>query len=155
MTALVDPQQLGGNHLAYLPRYAAADDEAWNWSDHEVEAKFLAGLERMYPAFRREHVKAFKISRARHVMALPTLEYSHSLPPMATAAENVFAVNSAHIVKGTLNVNEVLTLADDAFERVLVPTIADCRSAADPLVPHAQATRESDLSIVAASESTC
>jgi protoporphyrinogen oxidase len=123
MTALVDPTELNGHHLAYLPRYAAADDEAWSWSDHEVEERFLTGLERMYPAFRREHVQAFRISRAKHVMALPTLRYSENLPPLATAAPNIFAVNSAHIVKGTLNVNEVLELADDAFDRVLAPAM--------------------------------
>jgi protoporphyrinogen oxidase len=123
MTALVDPAELKGNHLVYLPRYASADDEAWSWSDHEIEQRFLTALERMYPAFRREHVKAFRVSRAKHVMALPTLGYSQQLPPLATAAPNVFAVNSAHIVKGTLNVNEVLQLADDAFARVLAPAI--------------------------------
>jgi protoporphyrinogen oxidase len=123
MTSLVNPNQLQGNHLAYLPRYAAADDQAWAWSDHEIEQQFLAALERMYPAFEREHVKAFRVSRAKHVMALPTLGYSAQLPPMTTASANVFAVNSAHIVKGTLNVNEVLTLADDAFEQVLKPAV--------------------------------
>jgi protoporphyrinogen oxidase len=129
MTTLVDPAQLGGNHLAYLPRYAAADDEAWNWSDHEIEERFLAALERMYPAFRREDVKAFRVSRVKHVMALPTLRYSEHLPPLATEAPNIFAVNSAHIVKGTLNVNEVLELADDAVEKALVPAMGDARPA--------------------------
>lgn len=124
MTTLVDPAELRGQYLAYLPRYAAADDEAWNWSDGEVEERFLAGLEQMYPDFRREDVLAFRISRAKHVMALPTLNYSQHLPPLATAARNVFVVNAAHIVKGTLNVNEVVELADDAFENVLAPTIA-------------------------------
>ena len=124
MTTLVDPVELNGNHLVYLPRYAAADDVAWTWSDHEVEACFLAALQRMVPAFRREDVKAFRVSRAKHVMALPTLRYSEQLPPLITSAANIFAVNSAHIVKGTLNVNEVLELADDAFERVLAPAMA-------------------------------
>ena len=123
MTTLVDPAELNGKHLVYLPRYAAADDEAWSWSDHEVQEQFLAALERMYPEFHRDDVKAFRVSRAKHVMALPTLRYSERLPPLATSAANVFAVNSAHIVNGTLNVNEVLQLADDAFERVLVPAI--------------------------------
>jgi protoporphyrinogen oxidase len=123
MTTLVDRAELGGHALVYLPRYAAADDEAWQWSDAEVEERFLAVLAGMYPNFRREHVQAFRISRVKHVMALPTLDYSQHLPPMATSAPNVFAVNAAHIVKGTLNVNEVVELAGEAFESVLKPTI--------------------------------
>jgi protoporphyrinogen oxidase len=154
MTTLVDPAELGGDHLVYLPRYAAADDEAWNWSDHEIEERFLAALTRMYPQFSRDDVKAFRVSRVKHVMALPTLRYSERLPPLATAAPNVFAVNSAHIVKGTLNVNEVLELADDALDRVLAPAIpetsattirldgAEWLRVAKPTDIHDQAARE-------------
>jgi protoporphyrinogen oxidase len=139
MTTMVDAVEISGNHLVYLPRYAAADDEAWNWSDREVEERFLGALKRMYPQFNREDVKAFRISRAKHVMALPTLRYSEHLPPMATSAENVFAVNSAHIVKGTLNVNEVLDLADDAFTCVLAPSIPETTPVTEP---HDQAAGE-------------
>ena len=120
MTTLVDPSELAGNHLIYLPRYVAAGDEAWQWTDEEVRERFLAALEKMYPAFTRDDVTAFRVSRAPHVMALPTLNYSDRLPPMVTAAPNIFAVNSAHIVKGTLNVNEVIDLAETAFEQVLL-----------------------------------
>jgi protoporphyrinogen oxidase len=129
MTTLVDPAELGGNHLVYLPRYAAQGDEAWQWSDDEVRERFLAALEGMYPDFNRDDVTAFRVSRAPHVMALPTLGYSEHLPPMTTAAPNIFAVNSAHIVKGTLNVNEAIDLAEDAFQRVLAPTIPSNPSA--------------------------
>jgi protoporphyrinogen oxidase len=121
MTTLVDPAELAGNHLVYLPRYVAAGDDAWRWSDGELRERFLAALEKMYPSFTRDDVTAFRVSRAPHVMALPTLNYSDGLPSMTTAAPNIFAVNSAHIVKGTLNVNEVIDLAETAFEQVLLP----------------------------------
>jgi protoporphyrinogen oxidase len=148
MTTLVDPTELGGNHLVYLPRYAAANDEAWNWSDHEIEERFLTGLERMYPHFSREDVKAFRVSRVKHVMALPTLHYSEHLPPLATSAPNVFAINSAHIVKGTLNVNEVVELAEQAFHNNLVPAISNHFPAPDLMTGAAQ-----DSSLVQTSES--
>lgn len=133
MTTLVDSAELGGQHLIYLPRYAAASDDVWNWADEEIERRFLGGLARMYPTFRPEDVVAFRVSRVKHVMALPTLHYSQHLPPLATAAPNVFTVNSAHIVKGTVNVNEVIGLADEAFTSVLAPSIPIAMTA--PLVP--------------------
>ncbi len=146
MTTLFDPAELGGNTLVYLPRYASADDEAWQWTDAEVEAHFLAALEKMYSAFRREHVRAFRVSRVKHVMALPTLNYSHRLPALATGVPNVFAVNAAHIVKGTLNVNEVVELANDACIRVLLPSISESRSQQFPqqseATSHAEAVGE-------------
>jgi protoporphyrinogen oxidase len=134
MTTLVDPAELGGKSLVYLPRYAPSDDEAWGWTNAEIEIRFLDAISSMYPKFRPGHVRAFRVSRARHVMALPTLGYSERLPSLATGVPNVFAVNSAHIVKGTLNVNEVVDLANSAFQEVLAPTIRDASpSLASPL----------------------
>ncbi len=117
MTALVDPKQLGGNHLIYLPRYVTPDDEAFNKSDAEIEDEFVSALDRMYPHFSKDDVLAFRVSRVRHVFALPTLGYSERVPPVETNVANVFAVNSSHIVNGTLNVNESVKLANDFAEQ--------------------------------------
>src|SRR6185503_8037866 len=46
MTTLVDPAELDGNHLVYLPRYVGPGDEAWQWSDDEIRERFLAALEK-------------------------------------------------------------------------------------------------------------
>ncbi len=118
MTALVDPRQFGGRTLVYLPKYVAADDPATAWTDDEVRERFLGGVERMYPAFRRADVAAFRVSRVRCVMPLPTLGYSDRLPPMRTSLPGVYAVNSAHITHGTLNVNETVRLAEEAVEEI-------------------------------------
>ena len=113
MTALVDPQQLNGQHLIYLPKYVTPEDPAFNKSDAEIEEEFVSALDRMYPHFSKDDVLAFKVSRVRHVFALPTLGYSERVPPIATNVPNVYAVNSSHIVNGTLNVNETVKLAND------------------------------------------
>ena len=68
----------------------------------------------MYPDFRREDVVAFQVSRVRRVFALSTLGYSKRLPPMQTSIPGLHIVNSAHILNGTLNVNETVQLAERA-----------------------------------------
>ena len=119
MTALVDPEQLGGNNLIYLPKYVTPDDPTFEKSDEEIEEEFIAALDRMYPHFSRDHVKAFRLSRVRHVFALPTLNYSERVPSIETNVPNVYAVNSAHIVNGTLNVNETVNLGNEFADAVL------------------------------------
>jgi protoporphyrinogen oxidase len=132
MTALIDRASVGGHALVYLPKYLTQDDRAWEWSDSEVEAAFLSGLERMYPAFRREHVKVFQVSRVREMLAISTLEYStRLLPGTATSLERVFIVNSAQIANGTLNVNETLGLAERQAEEV--DRLLGARPAAEPV----------------------
>ena len=113
MTALVDPRQLGGNHLIYLPKYVTPDDPAFDKTDAEIEEEFVSALDRMYSHFSKDNVKAIRVSRVRHVFALPTLGYSERVPAIQTNVRHVFAVNSSHIVNGTLNVNETVKLGND------------------------------------------
>jgi protoporphyrinogen oxidase len=124
MTTIVDPAELGGHHLVYLPKYVLSTDRAvLEEPDDAIRERLLATLERMYPSFRREHVVAFQVGRARYVVAIPTVDYSTRLPPMKTSIPGVFVINSAHILKGNLNVNETIELGEEAFRNVLLPEI--------------------------------
>jgi protoporphyrinogen oxidase len=117
MSALVQPAQFGGRGLVYLPRYLAPDDPFFDVPDAEVQALFVGGLKRVYPEVRDDDVLAFKVSRVRNVMPLPTLGYSERVPPSATSVPGIHLVNSAHILNGTLNVNETVLLAERAAKR--------------------------------------
>ena len=57
-------------------------------------------------------------------MAIPTLNYSQSLPNMKTSIDGLYLVNSSFILKGNLNVNETITIAEDALEGVLAEELA-------------------------------
>ena len=117
MSALVRPEHFGGRGLVYLPRYLAPEDPFFDAPDAAVEQVFLDGLTRVYPEVRRGDVLAFRISRVRHVMPPPTLDYSRRVPPAETSVAGLHLVNSAHILNGTLNVNETVQLAEVAAER--------------------------------------
>jgi protoporphyrinogen oxidase len=132
MTTLVDREEVGGHCLTYLPKYISQDSPLWNESDAELEARFIAALEQIYPHFRREQVLAFRVSRVKHVMPIPTLNYSSRLPPQITSLPGLYLVNSAHIVNGTLNVNETIKLAEQSLELICqdaTSTSSPCRSA--------------------------
>ncbi|MEO6393614.1 MAG: NAD(P)/FAD-dependent oxidoreductase [Pyrinomonadaceae bacterium] len=120
MSALVDRNKyFNGQALVYLPKYVAPDDPIFDLSDDELRSKFVTALEGMYPHFRADDVIEFKVSRVRRVFPLPTLNYSARLPPLETSIPGVQVVNSAHIVNGTLNVNETVQLAERAAEMLL------------------------------------
>ncbi len=108
MGSIVAPEYLGGNYLVYLPRYLMADDPGLNEPSESIHERCLATLEKMYPKFDRSQVKAIQTARAKHVMALPTLNYSQQLPPVVTSMPGHYILNSAQITKGNLNVNETI-----------------------------------------------
>ena len=119
MSSLVDKSEFGGNSLVYLPKYFADGDPILHQSDAEIESKFVAALQRMYPQIEKSDVLAFNISRVRNVFPLPTLNYSENVPAMETSMPGVFVVNSSHILNGTLNVNEGIKLAEQVMPKLL------------------------------------
>jgi protoporphyrinogen oxidase len=119
MSALVDRDEFDGKTLIYLPRYLASDDPSFAVSDEEWELRFTEALLRMYPHLRRDDFAAFAVSRERFVYALPTRDYSTRLPKKKTSIPRVHLVNSAHIVNGTLNVNETIRLAEESVSDLI------------------------------------
>lgn len=117
MSTIVDPEsQLGGNHLVYLPKYMPEDHPGLEESDADYQEKCLATLEKMYPRFSRQDVIDIKVARAKRVAALQTIRYSTRLPPVVTSVPGLYVVHSAQILKGSLNVNETLALAEEKLQ---------------------------------------
>ncbi len=112
MSTIVQANQFGGKSLVYLPKYLPAHDPGLDDPEDVILDRFLAAIERMYPHFSRSSVTASRVARAKFVMAIPTLGYSDNLPPVVTSVPSFYALNSAHITEGTLNVNETIELAE-------------------------------------------
>ncbi|MEM9825808.1 MAG: NAD(P)/FAD-dependent oxidoreductase [Planctomycetota bacterium] len=122
MSTIVDSQQeLGGHHLVYLPQYMPDDDPDLGESEDTYRERCLQTLEKMYSHFDRADVVDFRVSRAKYVAALSTIDYSTRLPPVVTSVPGFYALNSAHILEGNLNVNETLTLGTQKFQAEVWP----------------------------------
>jgi protoporphyrinogen oxidase len=131
MGSIVAPEYLGGNYLVYLPRYLLANDPGLDESDADIHERCLATLEKMYPNFERSQVRAIQTARARHVMALPTLNYSQHLPPVVSSIPGLYLLNSAQITKGNLNVNETIEHVEARLADAIWPDAMQ-RAAARP-----------------------
>ena len=116
MSSLVDKKEFDGKALVYLPKYVAGDDPIFSKTDKEIIDEFISALQVMHPGLSNQDIITAQVARAKQVFALPTLNYSQNLPPIKTSLPGFFTVNSAHIVNGTLNVNETIQLADEAIK---------------------------------------
>lgn len=127
MSALVSRQEFGGKSLVYLPKYVSSDDPLWQKSDSEIEADFLATLQKMYPSFAKNRVIATRTSRVKEVFALPNAAFFENVAPIQTSRPGLFVVNSSQILHGTLNVNETVNLAEQSL-----PTLCQTVPAVNP-----------------------
>ena len=113
MTAFVDPSELDGHHLVYLPKYVAPDDPLLDADDADVRELFWPFLRRMYPDLIDADVLAFRVSRVRRVFAVPTLRFSDTMPAQRTSVAGLELAGSANLPFATLNVNDTLSLLED------------------------------------------
>ena len=122
MSTIVDSQaELGGKHLVYLPKYMIDDHPDLEEDAAVFKERCLSTLEKMYNHFSRDQVLDFKVARAKYVAALSTVDYSTRLPPIVTSLPGFYALNSAHILEGNLNVNETLQLGEDKLREEVWP----------------------------------
>ena len=119
MTALVDPKELNGLHLVYLPWYVPSDSDHFQRNEDELRRDYWNGLRIVHPELQEEDLVAFRLSRVRRVMPIPTLHYSRLVPPLRTSLPGMYVANSSQIVQGTLNVNETVKLAEDTVGQLL------------------------------------
>jgi protoporphyrinogen oxidase len=119
MTAFVDPAELHGWSLVYLPKYLPPDDPLLDRSDEEVLGEFLPALSRVYPRVTADDVVSARVSRVRHVFAVPTVGFTDRLPPMETSVPGIHLASSANIANGTLNVDETVALGERVAQEVL------------------------------------
>lgn len=132
MTAVVDPDTFGGLSLVYLPHYLPADHPLFDEDEAVIRARCIADLKRMYPHIGDDDVVAFRVSRARTVMAVQALNYSKAVPPMETSVPGLAIVNSAQIINGNLNVDETVGLAAEAAAALIAAPVPAQRSDGAP-----------------------
>jgi protoporphyrinogen oxidase len=119
MTALVDQKEFGNRSLIYLPKYIDPGNDLFNESETEIKEYFLNPLFKMYPDLSKNDIIHVNIASARRVFALPTLNYSVTLPSVITSLKGYYIINSTQIVNGTLNVNETIQVAESKLEEIL------------------------------------
>ncbi len=118
MTALINPVEIGNNHLVYLPKYLEPESELFIKTETELREYFLNPLFRMHPSLSENDVVHFNLASARRVFALPTLHYSDNLPSVVTSLKGYYIINSAQITNGTLNVNETIQIAEAKLKEI-------------------------------------
>jgi protoporphyrinogen oxidase len=119
MTALINPEQIKGHNLIYLPKYVNSDDPMLNEPEDKLGEMFLKDFLKMYPDVNRDNILFCGVSKARNVFSLPTLNYSENLPEIKTGVKNFYIINSAQIINGTLNVNETIQVAESKLAEIL------------------------------------
>jgi protoporphyrinogen oxidase len=110
---LTGPEELGGRHLAILPRYDVPGSPYFERSLEELTGEFLEALRPFWPDI-RQNVVSCHLNRERMVQALwidgpPPLH-----GPVKSASGKVWVVNAELTGRDTLNNNAIVRVANQA-----------------------------------------
>lgn len=102
-TAYIDPQDVGGYHLVYLPKYTQPESRWQVLTDDEIKEYWLVSLEEMFPDFKRDQVRFSQVHRERYVEPLHGLNQTHMIPKVETPVENLYLATTAQIYPALTN----------------------------------------------------
>ena len=118
-TNIIDPEELGGNHLVYLPKYLPADDSFSNMEEDKIIDLFVDKLQKVYPDLKEEEILHKRLFRETYVQPLQELNFLDRTSNISTPIKGVYLVNTSMIYNSTLNNNAVITLAHNAAKTIL------------------------------------
>jgi len=110
-TNLIDPSNVGGKHLVYLPKYVDPNSEIFAMSDDEIRAWFLRELRRVYPDLGDEEIVAAQVFRAPHVEPLHPIGSFGTVPDTTTPIDGLLLGSTKHFYPKLNNGDAVLRLA--------------------------------------------
>lgn len=117
-THYIDPADVGGYHLVYLPKYVAWDSPWLRQGDSEILEAWLEHLRRMFPAFRSEWIRHARVHRERYVEPLFHRGQWRRIPPLAPPIPGLFLVNLTQIYPALTNGESLTRHARRAAEEI-------------------------------------
>lgn len=117
-TNVASPEELGGYHLVYLPKYMPKDDAMAGLSDDELLRQFTRRLRNVFPDLKDEEIIHSMVFREACVQPLQELHSLDRKLPVETPVPGLYVTNTAMILNSTLNNNAVIALARQAARKV-------------------------------------
>lgn len=122
VTNVVPPEDLGGKHLVYLPKYIPHQDPINNLKDEQIIELFVEKLRKVFPDLKDEEILHTQVFREKYDQPLQELNYLDRAISFRTPLSGVYLVNTSIIYNSTLNNNAVVTLAQKAAEIIINDT---------------------------------
>jgi protoporphyrinogen oxidase len=117
-TSYIDPADVGGNHLVYLPKYTVPDSPWFKMNDDEVRETWLRYVQQMFPDFQRASIRHFLVHRERYVEPIHPLNGVQLIPSIETPVKNLYLANAAQIYPELTNGESVTRHARKAVDLI-------------------------------------
>jgi protoporphyrinogen oxidase len=85
------------DHVVYLPRYTAPDNDWMGVSDDDIREAWLHHLKPMFPDFNESQIRHFAVSRSRYVEPVYHVNTLENMPAVQTPYDGLYLANTAQV----------------------------------------------------------
>jgi hypothetical protein len=118
-TNVLGPENFGGRHLVYLPKYLAPGDRAAEKSDETIRDEFLGHLRRVFPKFSDADIVEARLQRETVTLPLPLFGPSLQTGGFRSPVPGLYLGGPAFIGNATINNDAALRTAAEAVDAIL------------------------------------
>lgn len=118
---LMAPEDRGGVHLVYLPRYTDAQGPLYQQDNETLTAQFLTALRRMFPELQADDILATWVFKEPFVEPLHHQGGAYAPFPdnLQTGRTGVYLMNTGRLYPALHNCQAVVALADKTAQHVM------------------------------------
>lgn len=120
-SALINTEQYGGYHAAYVMKYTNRDSDLFNSSNAEVASRWTADFLRIYEprGITTENIKNTFVFRAPFVEPVYPLNYTDMQPQTRIGRSNVFLATTAQVYPYITSWNSSIRVANNTVKALL------------------------------------
>ena len=121
-TNMIAPENYGGCHVVYVPKYLPNDSDLFAMGPEEVLDAFMPGLQQVFPEFERDWVHEAFAWKAKNTQPLIPKHYSKLRPEFRSPIDGLWTSTMAHIYPEDRGTNYAI-----AYGREVAKLIAEDR----------------------------
>jgi protoporphyrinogen oxidase len=118
-TRVIDLEQTGGYHLAYLLNYVHRTDPLFNRDPEALAAEYVDGLLQLFPTLERQDVCGAFVFKAPYVEPLYTPGYGSRKPPEELVPGRIYLATTSQVYPNVTSWNSSTGLAKVVVGRML------------------------------------
>ena len=118
-TNFIGPEEYGGRRLIYFGNYVPMNHPVLRETPEQALERYLPGILRLNPAFRREWITASWGFAAPWAQPIVTREYASHIPPHETPIPNLYVANMFQVYPQDRGQNYSIRLANELAQRLV------------------------------------
>ncbi|MCW5877328.1 MAG: NAD(P)/FAD-dependent oxidoreductase [Anaerolineales bacterium] len=96
-TNFVPAEHFGGDHIIYCGDYLEVGHEYFSLSEEELLERFIPGIQRVNPDFRREWVKGVWVHKTHYAQPVPLVDHSANIPDIRTPLPGLYFASMSQV----------------------------------------------------------